>query len=213
MKAVILANGIVDKTTDVVRILSDADLVIAADGGSRHCLEIGIQPDIVVGDLDSLAQELVWRLQRSGTEIIRHPVHKDKTDLELAVGVAVSRGATDIDLIGVLGARLDMIISNIFLLTAPELAGLSVRIVDGPHVAFLIEAENECTLHGKPGDIASLIPITAGATGIRLCNLAYPLENENLPLASTRGISNVFTADTATVRIQSGKLICILTRK
>jgi len=213
MKTVIVANGVMDKTTDLKGILADAELILSADGGSRYCLEFGIQPDIVVGDMDSLESDAVRHLQQSGVEIIRYPVHKDETDLELAVREAVQRGASDIVLVGALGARLDMTMSNIFLLTAPELTDLSVRIVDGPYEAFLLVGKGEYRLHGIPGDLVSLIPIAGGATGIQLHNLAYPLENENLPFATTRGISNVFIAETATVSIQSGKLLCVLIRK
>ena len=70
-------------------------LIIAADGGAVHCLALGITPDVVVGDFDSLSPDQLNRLKASGTDIIRHPVRKDDTDLELALKTAVDRGADE----------------------------------------------------------------------------------------------------------------------
>src|SRR6478672_4671685 len=100
MRAVIFVNGLVDDYTPLARWLRTDDLLIGADGGTLHCLALGRQPHVVVGDLDSLEPALVARLASQGVTIERHSPIKDQTDLELAVECAQRHGADQVLLLG-----------------------------------------------------------------------------------------------------------------
>lgn len=212
MRAVIFANGVLNLPA-APSVIRPGDILIAADGGVRHCRELGVLPAVVIGDLDSLVPDEISALQEAGVEIARHPARKDQTDLELAFRHAISLGVDEILVLGALGARWDMTIANILLLIVPELAGTAVRLIDGQQEIGLLRGEGKITFQGRKGDILSLIPLGQDARGVTLAGLEYPLENDRLGFGSTRGISNVLIAETATVHLKQGLLLCILMRQ
>ena len=207
MRAVIIANGIIG----VIRpVIFPEDIIIAVDGGLRHCLELKLRPHTLIGDMDSLSPEEIEAVTRSGIPISRYPARKDHTDMELALHSAISLGADDIMLLGALGARWDMTLANVMLLAAPELAGCRVRILDGMQEISLVRAGETRRFEGNAGDLLSLIPLKTDAQNVRVTGLEYPLSGETLYFGATRGISNVFHDQTATVFLEEGLLLCVL---
>ncbi|MBW2591869.1 MAG: thiamine diphosphokinase [Deltaproteobacteria bacterium] len=212
MRSVIFANGVLNHSGNALKLLNPRDLIIAADGGAGHCLAMGIKPGVAIGDFDSLSPDHLNRLKETGTEIIRHPVRKDFTDLELALKLAVDRGADEILILGALGRRWDMTIANIFMLAAPILVQTQVRIVDDFQEIILLCEMKPHSIHGRAGDTLSLVPLSEDVQGITLGGLEYPLQDDILKFGATRGISNVLVNDTATIYFKQGQLLCILTR-
>ncbi len=210
MKAVIVANGSpVDPAADREQVPADA-LIIAADGGAAYCRMLDLTPDVIIGDMDSLAGDPAAASGFPGAEIIRHPARKDATDLELAIDLSVARGARSLVILGALGGRWDMSFGNLFLLALPALAKIPVRLIDGRQEIVLLSGKQTAVFQGKPGDTFSLIPVGSDAIGVTLTGLEYPLENATLAYGSSRGISNVLQKSKATVSLESGALICIL---
>jgi thiamine pyrophosphokinase len=204
LRAVIFANGSLNPPVRV----SPGDVIIAADGGTRHCLALGLVPAVVIGDLDSLSQTDLAALTAQGVEIIQFPVRKDFTDLELALSHARMLGADEILILGALGARWDQTLANAILPAAfPD---LNIRLVDGNQEFFYIRAGETLTISGRPGDTLSLVALGEAAQGITTDRLEYPLHGESLPLGSTRGISNVLLADEARVSLEAGFLLCVV---
>ena len=136
MKALIVADG--DVSAGVLNHpLLSADgkrlLIVAADGGAAKAELLGLRPDVVVGDLDSLAPETRERLRADGVDIRAHPADKDESDTHLALREALARGASQLVLIGALGGvRPDHALANLLLLGLPDLAGRQVVLLDGP---------------------------------------------------------------------------------
>lgn len=211
MRAIIFANGLLTHPDAVDRTIRPDDFIIAADGGARHCRAIGLRPEVVIGDLDSLDEGDLRFLQDQGATIVRHPARKDETDLELAMLYAKSQHAEEILVFGALGARWDMTLANILILTHPELTGLSIRFVDGWEEIALIQGGEERTVTGRKGDTLSLLPIGRNAVGVTLGGLEYPLQEALVRPGSTIGVSNVFLGETATVRLREGLLLLIVT--
>jgi len=209
LRAVIFANGVLN-LPDARTVIRPDDIIIAADGGVHHCQDLGVTPAVVIGDLDSLLPDEISALQTADVEIIRYPAQKDQTDFELALRHAISLGADEILGLGALGARWDMTIANILLLGAPELAGLTVRLIDRQQEIVLLRGEGKITFHGRRGDTLSLIPLGQDARGVTLAGLEYSLEDGILRFGSTRGISNVLVEETATVYLKQGLLLCTL---
>lgn len=207
MKAVVIANGELEAGEWWREHVAGADLIIAADGGTHHALRIGLTPDIIIGDLDSLDADLAKRLETSGVRILRHSPHKDETDTELALLHALSLGAIEIAILGALGGRLDHALANILLLSMPELAGVRVYLAAAGYTVSLIHGQ--ATFTGQAGDILSLLPLGGDVYGITTEGLEYPLRGETLRLGPARGISNVLTAPEARVRVQDGLLLAI----
>jgi|SRR5579872_2315252 len=210
MRTVIFAGGTVKSGKAIYEAIADAELIIAADSGAATALRFGCTPSILVGDFDSLDAYTLQQLDERGIEIQRVPVEKDETDTELAIQVALDRGATSITLLGALGgARFDHSVANMLLLLAVD--SVPLWIVDGPSVCWLLRGPGSVPINGHKGDLLSLLPITSDATGVRTSNLYYSLRDETLPLGKTRGTSNLLTQDTAEVSLKKGILLLIHT--
>jgi thiamine pyrophosphokinase len=209
MRAVIVANGQLKDDAQTAALIGVHDLVIAADGGGNHCRAMGIVPDVVIGDMDSIASGLLDDWSAAGITIIRHPQRKDCTDLELALNHALVQGADQVLIVGALGARWDMSLSNLMLLGSAAARGIAIKIVEGGEHITLLSGGQALTLEGDPGDLVSLIPLGQDAHGVVTQGLAYPLQQEPLRFASSRGVSNQMVGRTAHIHLQSGLLICI----
>ncbi|MDE2992941.1 MAG: thiamine diphosphokinase [Chloroflexota bacterium] len=187
-----------------------ADLVIAADGGARRLLGLGIAPHYLVGDLDSLPLETVARLVSAGCQLQRHPADKDATDTELAIALALDQGATDIDLVGATGgARLDHSLANVLLLAADWPASVRLRLVEPTATALVVRAGQSVDVPGAVGAIVALLPLAGPARGITTRGLQYALAGEDLAFGRARGVSNVMTAPVASISLAAGILLVI----
>jgi thiamine pyrophosphokinase len=209
MRAIIFANGELDDTQGARDLVRNDDLVIAVDGGTRHVWEVGVDPQCVIGDLDSLTPSEQERLRASGVQIIPFSTRKDETDLELALLQAACEGAESIVVLAALGGRLDHTIANLLLLALPELDGIDVRVVEGLQVAFLIR--DGALVEGQPGDTVSLIPLGGDAVGVTTEGLEWSLNDDTLHFGPARGVSNALIAERASVRVRQGQLLCVVT--
>jgi thiamine pyrophosphokinase len=210
-RALIFANGELRDSGAARAIVQPDDVIIAADGGARHALALGVIPTAIIGDFDSLSEAEVRVFSDMGVHLLRFPTSKDETDLELALAHAVRAGHRPIVIIGANGGRLDQEIGNISLLSNPEFLGADLRIDDGITEAFFITAK--ASIRGRAGDTISLIPWGNPAEGVSTDGLAYPLSKETLLPYRTRSISNQMLAETARVSLKRGLLLCVHIRK
>jgi len=207
-RVVIIANGELKKIGFYRKCWEDDDLFICANGGTKHALALGLKPEVIIGDLDSLDREDRKRLKETGSEFIEHSSEKEKSDLELALDYAVSLQPAEIIIIGALGGkRVDHAFINLLLLNVPFREGIPARIIDENHEIFL--AEKETIVNGAVGDYISLFPQTGDVCGIVTAGLKYPLNDEILHFASTRGLSNEMIAPRAKITFKSGLLLVI----
>jgi thiamine pyrophosphokinase len=215
--AVVFANG--RSSVSASDLPEHYDLLVAADGGVLQCLRLGLKVDVLIGDLDSTPNELVQLVERSGAEIIRYPVDKDKTDLELALDLVGDRGVREVIILGALGGRLDHAVAN---LSLPANASYADMRIEERGTSFQAELDategisykaltvrDHVNIQGKPGDIVTLVPVGFAATGISTDGLEFPLTDETLELGTTRGVSNVLSGQTASVSVGSGTLLVI----
>lgn len=210
--ALIFVNGDINDGEMVQRALTDAEspFVIAVDGGARIAQHFKQPIDLLIGDMDSLTEDEFQAIADSGVEIQRHPPEKDFTDLELALITITERGYDWIRIIGGIGGRVDQTLANIYLLTLSELSDCDVQIVAGKQTMYLLRSGTH-TLHGTKDDTISLLPIGGAVHGIHSTNLYYPLNEDTLDFGHARGISNVMTANTATLTIREGNLLVVHT--
>lgn len=190
------------------------DALIAADGGSGLAAQLGLTPDLVIGDLDSSDPSLIETLQQAGARLDRYK-HETKweTDTELAALAALEMGAETIILLGAAGARLDHTLANVLLLTHPRLAPVDVRLVDGRQTLLLAKPGKWNALPARVGDTVSLLPIGGQANGVRTEGLEYPLDREALLPGRGRGVSNIVTGERAGVYLESGTLLIVIVQK
>ena len=205
MTAVILANGEIKNYIATKHALAVANFIVVADGGLRHAHSMGVIPHAIIGDMDSAPPEILEQMRElDSTTIVTYPTNKDETDLELALSFAWGHGAINIRVIGALGNRSDHALANMHLLaTKPQ----QIELWDETTSIQLIN--NSLDLPKEKYDVLSLIPLTTEVTGIKTQGLTYPLNNETLKIGTTRGISNTFEKETATVSIGNGLLLAI----
>jgi thiamine pyrophosphokinase len=204
LRAVIFANGWFNQLPE----LRSDDILIAADGGARLCLDLGLQPAIVIGDFDSLNSEDLAALKAAGSEIIQYPARKDFTDLELALRHTQSLAVDEILVLAALGARWDQTMANLLLPVA--FTSTPITLIDGKQEIRMARNSEKLTLQGRPGDTVSLIPLAGDARGVTTQNLEYPLEMETLLFGSSRGVSNVMLKENASVTLQEGVLFVVV---
>lgn len=185
-------------------------LVVAADGGALGATRLGLRPDIVVGDLDSLAPEEVERLGHEGIEVEAWPVAKAASDAELALRAALARDPVAVTILGALGgSRFDHALANVWLLALPEAAGREVVLLDERTRVRLLTAPGRLDLSGRPGDLVTLLAFGGDAEGVTTEGLAYPLRDEPLAAGPSRGLSNVRIDRRAGVAVRAGRLLVI----
>jgi len=172
-----------------------AALVLAADGGAGFLADIGVRPDAVVGDFDSLDPAVAARLAADGVEFVRHPVRKDFTDGELAVEEALRRGAGEVLLAGATGA-LDHTLGHLAILRRLTARGVAARLVAPGLTAAVLAAPASVELTAVAGTRVSLVPL-GGAATVTLTGLDYPLDRGVLPADACLGLGNHVSADGA----------------
>jgi len=210
LRAVIFANGVFGQPQHIRSLLRPEDYIIAADGGARYCLSLGLHPRLVLGDFDSLEPQSLERLRSAGVMLRRYPPAKDETDLELALSAALQAGADEALILGALGGRWDMTLGNILLLAHPDFRTVRITLVDGPQEIFLLPEGRPAKIRGAAGDTVSLLPLGGDARGVTTCGLQYPLQNGVLRFGAARGVSNVLLRSPAQVLVQSGLVVCII---
>jgi len=204
--------------TDVAAAMDGAELTIAADGGLRHAHRVDRDPHVLVGDLDSVTDGDLTRAMDASTEILRYPVDKDATDLELALDLVLERaiGPTTEDVHGIAhaappimmlvigghGGRSDHLLANVLLLTAERYHRLRITAWWGTDVLHVVRDETQ--LAGRVGSTVSLLAVHGAAYGVTTSGLHFPLDDATLEPGSSLGVSNRLSRSPATVRVREG---------
>lgn len=206
-RTVLVVAGGDPPSPEVSRALPPAAMCIAADSGIDHARALGLTPDLAVGDFDSVSSDgLKWVIDLGAT-VARHPAAKNETDLELALDAAIASEPDQIVVIAIAGGRTDHLLANISLLARSQYRGPEVDAYMGTSVISVIHDRR--TLDGEVGETLTLLPVGGDVGGVTTTGLRYPLDREPLPAGTTRGVSNVFDAPSATVSIESGVLLAI----
>ncbi|GFI60871.1 thiamine pyrophosphokinase [Clostridiales bacterium] len=206
MKAVVFANADINDYKFCDDYVKDA-VIICCDGGMRHTMKIGIDPDYIVGDFDSVPADVLDYYEKKNIELKQVPCRKDETDLELGISHAIEIGADDITIIGGIGSRMDHTIANVFQLIRMNRLGIVGRLVNENNLITL--STGKCEIDGKKGDIVSFIPITPTAVGVTTSGLEYPLNKATLYMDSPLGVSNVMEGSHASYDFDEGMALVI----
>jgi len=210
-RIIIFANGEIPRLENARFLLQADDYIICADGGARHALALGLTPNLVIGDMDSIDKQQWQKLKNAGVPIELFPRDKNETDLELALDRAIELEPKVLLIIGALGGRLDQTFGNTALLSDARLSAVDVRLDDGVEEIFFCRDQEE--VRGRSGDIVSLIPWGNPVQGVQTQGLKWPLQRETLFPEKTRGISNEMTGEVVSIKIASGLLLVIHRRE
>ena len=203
MKAYIFAGGAIDAVALGERP-GDADLTVAADSGWHNAKALGVTPKVLLGDFDSIGGGKLPEAE----EILQVPPEKDRTDTQLAVDLALSRGADDFVIVGGLSGRLDHTLSNLALLEYLGERGAHAVLTDGSNrVRYL---KNSGTLIARSEyTYLSLITVGEIAKGVTVQGCKYPLKNAKLGRDCQWAVSNEITGNCALVEVRKGALLVV----
>ena len=237
MSCLIVGGGELDKiwAQGFAAMHPDA-MTIACDSGIRFFRDIFECPDIFVGDFDSADPELVsYYEEKEQTLMHPLPVHKDVTDSEEALHIALAAGCDPIYLIGMTGGRIDHTLANVQMLRQAARAGVRAFILDPLTRAYIISAvsrtdssigstdDADSVMNSIPpvlrlhrneayGDYISLVPLGGPVIGLTITGAEYPLTNANLTGDNSLGISNQFSDDEIAISFRYGDLLVIESR-
>jgi len=204
IRAVVIAGGDIDTTP---AIESD-DLVIAADSGYDHAMSLGIQVDLLIGDLDSISPTGLDHARNHDVEIMEFPRDKDSTDLALALRAAVDRGATTVDIHGGEGGTIAHLLGVALSITHRDWEEIDVVWHTGIGIIRPATRNRSTEASVEVGDTITIIPV-GDVRGVTTSGLRWHLESTSMENGTTLGISNEATATTVTVAVDEGALLVI----
>lgn len=196
----VIANGEMVDADIVKKYTSDADLIIAADGGVATCLKAGIQPDYIVGDMDSIDMDPSLTFPQARIERISD---QESTDLEKTIGFVRTFRPAEIRFFSILGLRTDHTMANMIILQNFS-KDIRVSAYDNFGKLTLLHAGNN-VLQIRKGRTVSFFTLNA-VEKLTLSGFRYPLEGFSDP-ASFFGISNVCEDGECVVSFTSGSLL------
>lgn len=210
----IVAAGSVPGEDEFYRpLLQGASYRIAADGGLRVFFRLGILPDLWVGDGDSVdSAEWEWA-QLHHVPFQKFPCDKDATDTQLALDIALARGAKTIYILAGIGSRLDHTWGNLYLLEYADKKGARCVAINPSHEIELLTPEFPVVLAKRPQEFVSLLPITEAVGGVTMCGFRWNLTSAVLQRGSTLSISNYIVEAKATITIQTGMALVMRVRE
>ena len=191
--------------TELLSPVEKGDYLIAADGGLRHTEELGLVPNAVIGDFDSLGY--------TPTDATVFPVEKDDTDSMLAIRQALALGYRELCLYGALdGPRLDHTLANLQALQFLTDRGGVGYLVGEKYIATALK-NGALTFPETAKGILSVFCMGQDATGVTLQGLKYALTDGTLTAGFPLGVSNHFIGEKATISVNNGSLFVLYDRE
>lgn len=189
------------------------DWMVAVDSGLTFFYREKIQPDLIVGDFDSVRPEaLAWFEQAEGIAWMRLVPEKDDTDTEAAVRRVIADQYQEIHILGGTGSRIDHMMANIGILGIGLSAGVEILLVDECNRVRMRKKSFAITREEQYGRYVSLLPFSREVTGVTLRGMKYPLQDATLFCDRTIGISNEIVGEQAEMTWEDGILLVMETR-
>ena len=196
-----------DATLDIVRAITDVNLVIAADSGLHTAQKLNLKVDAVIGDLDSVSESALARATSEGTQIIRHNRDKDFTDLNLALLYAAEHESQKIVIVTAGGGRLDHQFGVVAAMFNPTLAKIDIEAIWHDSQLFALQGPKKLTFSTIIGDFVGLQSFSDTSKKITTTGLRWLLKGEQLTNHETRGVSNEATDLEVSISLESGQLL------
>lgn len=183
--------------------------IIASDKGLEILDKLGLKPNYIIGDFDSINKEILNKyLLDKEMKIIKLNPEKDYTDTHMALKLAIELRSTNISMVGAIGSRIDHTIANIHILKEALDNNIGCKILNENNEIRLISKKTIVGLDNNYKYI-SLIPLTTYANGVTLRGFKYPLLDATLEIGDSIGVSNEQIEDKASIDLQEGILILI----
>jgi thiamine pyrophosphokinase len=212
MKTLIISGGQIKREFLQNFVLENKfEYVIGVDKGIEMCFECKIIPSILMGDFDSLSDEILnYYENNTDIKIKRFKPEKDDTDTQMAIRFAIQSGSTQIAIVGATGSRIDHLLGNIQALSMALENNVECYLIDSNNKIMLLNKGIEIKKEQQYGAFISLLALTNQVTKLTLTGVKYPLKEYTLTNQSGGfGVSNEVVEDIAKITFQTGILIMI----
>lgn len=209
MNVLVALNGEIKNHKHIRSVVDKYNIgfIVCADGGVNHIDEMGLIPDMLIGDMDSAKKDIVEKFEKSGVKLLKYPPAKDEIDGQLAVDKAIELNPTGIIIIGAMGKRIDQTMASFHLLKRVNDKAINGLIIDEETIVRVIS--NKTFVNGEIGDIVSIIPFGGTVKGITLSGFQYPLKGATMDYGYPYGISNVVISKDSFIDMSDGELLFI----
>ena len=203
---ILIFTGYIPNIKNIKINPEEYSFIIAADKGYKYAFQLGISPDLIIGDFDTATSPALIEKQ---SKLIILPTEKDMTDTEAALDIAATKQPSSITILGGLGGRFDHTMGNISLLSKYD---LPIKIKDEKNSVTMLRPGRYFVAKDEYQYI-SLVPFTPSVSGLSISGVKYTLENADLTHDNTLGISNEITgtssmaSPTCEVSFKTGKLL------
>ena len=215
MKTLIITGGSIESDFALSFLGKlEIDYMIGVDRGLQFCYEQQIMPDYIVGDFDSLPEEILeWFKKNKNIPIREYNPVKDATDTMIALRKALDEKSSEIWILGATGTRLDHVLCNIQILKNALEEGVAAYLVDRHNLICLpIGPKFTLQKNKQYGKYVSFFPLGENVEGLTLKGFKYPLEKYCLKNNEGLGVSNEIVDDVAEVSWEKGVLVMIQSR-
>ncbi|MBN2101369.1 MAG: thiamine diphosphokinase [Candidatus Aenigmarchaeota archaeon] len=207
MNIAILSSGRTEGRNFHKNILKGFDIIICADGGANNAELLGIKPNYIIGDMDSIKPEVMEKFEKESVKIIRDN-NQGMTDTELAIRLALSLKPKKIILLGCIGNRFDHTIANTLSLDKiPD--EIDAVIADDKNEIRLLKG-GALNISGTKNDIISVMPLTE-VKGLSYEGLKWAVNDRDFGFGWF-GVSNRMTGNNAKISVDKGKILVIKSR-
>lgn len=193
--------------------VEENDMVIAVDGGLSYCGLLNVEPDLILGDFDSVNEQEETAVesleQQIPHRIIRLPREKDDTDTLAALKEGLSRGYREFRIYAGTGGRFEHTMANIQSLLFLKNRGAIGYLVDGAGMILVIKNEVVRFQKSLEGYL-SLFSLVEESKGVCIKGMKYPLQDAVISNDIPIGISNEFIGEEAAISVEDGALVCMI---
>ncbi len=218
-KYVILTGGNLDEEFVSAYLEKQKDItIICVDGALVLADRLKLPIHYLVGDFDTVPGELLEHYRQAVTEqkietcILAFKPEKDETDTQIAITLAVEKGAEEIVVLGGTGSRIDHLLANIHLLMVPLLREIKAYILDRNNKVYLQNKTFSVEKNQVYGNYFSLIPLDGTVKGVTLTGFKYNTEFVDFECGSSLGVSNEVLMDVGKVAFSQGVFVVIEAR-
>lgn len=209
MNILVVSGGNIDIKFLEEILKNNYDSIVAVDKGLESLYRLEKVPTYIVGDFDSVDNNIIEFYRNKNIPINEYNSEKDFTDTELGLELSINLNPDKITIVGGIGSRLDHTLANVHILTKCLEKNIECEIIDVHNKIYLINNKREIERKNLYGKFFSIIPLTSEVQGITLKGFKYPLENYTLSIGKSLGISNEIVESIATVEVKSGILIAV----
>ncbi len=190
---------------------NNPDYIIGVDGGLNSLNRLQIVPDLIIGDFDSLDNDIAIRY-KEGFDVITLNPRKDYTDTHMACLEAIKLKPLSVDIIGATGTRIDHLSGNLGLLKLLLTEGIKGQILDINNKITMIDKHYKICKKNMFGKYISCIPFSDKVSGVSISGFEYDLEDATMIKEYTIGISNELREEEGHIRVKEGYLLIMETK-